>query len=84
MPKVTNNYESSKIEVDFYFPKQGGDFICSCYTPGADCKIEPEYLVKVVTYKDFKSHVAGPDGLVDTGFIPGDGPFVTFDSYLNR
>mgnify|MGYP003340232354 CR=1 FL=1 len=51
MAKIIQHYQTSKLSVDHNRQHNDGTlFICSCFTPGATIDIEPEYLVKTVTY----------------------------------
>lgn len=81
--KYTTHYETSKIIVDVCTPQSGGRFVCSCYTIKAPQSIEPEYLIKTVTYAELKERIANKDGKVDISFFETEQHFISFDHYLS-
>lgn len=78
-----SHYETSRLAIDFYHPMNNGDFVCSCYTPGASATIEPEYLVKTVTYKELKEAIADGAGKVNVSFFQDECAYISFDKYLS-
>jgi hypothetical protein len=82
--KVTTDYNKAKIVVDFYKANVIGMYVCSCYTPNADVKEEPEYLVRNVSYDQLKEHFADSKGMIDIEFSPDDQKLITFNKFLNN
>lgn len=84
MTKVTTDYEKAKIVVDCYSPNTFGTYVCSCYTPNAPKEIEPEYLVKTVTYKELKEHYADSNGKVNISHTDGSEEYISFEKHINQ
>jgi len=83
MAKIIQHYQTSKLSVDHNRQHNDGTlFICSCFTPGATIDIEPEYLVKTVTYNELKDHISDGDGNVHVCTDNENGYSVSFDTYL--
>ena len=83
MHKGNNDYATSKIVVDFYNPQKDGRFVCSCFTPGASTQIEPDYLVKTVTFAELKDLLADDSGRVFVSTTHEEGHFLSFAQYLD-
>ena len=82
MANLVNNYETSKVIVDFYHEKKNTEFVCSCYTPGAPTDIESEYLIKTVSYSELKEQLSDSNGNVTICLSLDESAEITFEVYL--
>jgi len=57
MANLNQIYEKAKIQVDVFNITPNCDYVCSCYTPGANEQIEPEYLVKTISQDEIIDHL---------------------------
>lgn len=63
MTNLQKFYDTCKLTVDG-FTQIGRDYECQCFTDGVPDLVEPEHLIKKVTYTELEWKVSGLDGMV--------------------